>query len=151
MERVRAGKAALAAGPAAHALAPVLLSRDERQQLRMLKHRAFQRHAQNAMWTRSVFEFDGVTHRLSASDGSDAEASAEPSQNDGRDAQPQLALEARLRDQIDAKAREIASTKLQIAHFEEQEKANQARCVAYFLSLCTHICGWFAEPASVLT
>lgn len=130
MERARGGgggKAVLAAaGPAAQALAPVLLSRDERQQLRVLKHRAFQRHAQNAMWTRSVFEFDGVTHRLST--GSDGGGDDEfPPTSEG----PQHQQAARLRDQIDAKAREIATTKLQIARFEQEQQANQTRCVAW--------------------
>ncbi|TYZ60056.1 hypothetical protein PybrP1_008131 [[Pythium] brassicae (nom. inval.)] len=127
MERVRAGKAALAAGPAAHALAPVLLSRDERQQLRIIKHRVFQRHAQNAMWTRSVFEFDGVTHRLPPGSDDGDHNELLPGDRPHTQYQPQHVAEARLRDQIDAKAREIASTKLQIARFEKQQQANQAR------------------------
>lgn len=143
MERVRGGKAQHVAVPAAtHALAPVLLSKDERHQLRVAKHRAFQRHQQNAMWTRSVFVFDGVTHRLS--NGGDSE-SAEFAQDAGYDA-PRgeregagattqtryTEEESRLRDQIDAKAREIESTKLLIAQFEYDQQRNQERYVHRF-------------------
>lgn len=155
MERVRSGKAVHVPVPAP--LAPVLLSRDERQQLRLAKHRAFQRHQQNAMWTRSVFVFDGVTHRLSSSDDEsnnssnnnnsssnvdDSSDSAErpaaanvSSDNavattDAAEQQQQSAAdESRLRDQIDAKAREIATAKQQIARVEQEQRENQARYV----------------------
>lgn len=148
MERVRGGKTQHVAVPAAtHALAPVLLSKDERHQLRVVRHRAFQRHQQNAMWTRSVFVFDGVTHRLSAGDSEAAglvqDAGCDAPHGERHDAgmtQTHREEESRLRDEIDAKAREIESTKQQIAHFEHDQQRNQERYVQRYISLWVAVC-----------
>lgn len=166
MERVRGGKTQHVAVPAAatHALAPVLLSKDERQQLRVVKHRAFQRHQQNAMWTRSVFEFDGVTHRLSSGGDSesaefvrDADYDAPHGEREGGEREGAGVMtqtrhteeESRLREQIDAKAREIESTKLLIAQFEHDQQRNQERYVAS-LCLCVCVCVWQCNSIALL-
>lgn len=125
MERVRSGRTQHVAALPAHT--PVQLSKEERQQLRVAKHHAFQRHQQNAMWTRDIFVFDGTTFQVSPVHNpanGNAAWSRQPHPHEG-----EAEEEARLRGQIDANAREIERMKLQIAQVEEKQQKNQERYV----------------------
>ncbi|EEY59926.1 uncharacterized protein PITG_13078 [Phytophthora infestans T30-4] len=55
MQQVRAGRAAQVPVPPASA-APLEISREMRQHLRLTRHSAFERHQENAQWTKEILD-----------------------------------------------------------------------------------------------
>lgn len=59
MEQVRGGRAPQVPVPPLSA-APFDMSREMRQQMRMVRHRAFERHQENAQWTKELLDSNKV-------------------------------------------------------------------------------------------
>ncbi|KUF89661.1 hypothetical protein AM587_10006221 [Phytophthora nicotianae] len=55
MQQMRAGRAPQVPVPPANA-APLKVSREMQQQLRQVRHSAFERHQENAQWTKELLE-----------------------------------------------------------------------------------------------
>ena len=112
MQQVRLGRASQVAVPPA-STAPLEISQEMRQQLRMTRHHAFERYQENAHWTKELLE--GSTTQDDASmSSSDCAASAEE-----------------LQMQIEAMEKEIQEQKNKLVQQKERHETTQRRLVYY--------------------
>lgn len=132
MQQLRVGRASQVPVPPVSA-APLQISREMRQQLRVTRHRAFERHQENAQWTKKLL--DGPT----AQDGAFVTAS-------GCEASPE-----ELQKQVEAKKKAAQELERQLTQQKEAQEVAQRRFVTAFLVLvtfyllvgCNCCCCWF--------
>jgi hypothetical protein len=110
MQQVRAGRARQVPVPPPSAT-PLEISRDMRQQLRATRHRAFERHQENARWTNELL--DG---RKAADDS-------------GTTSSGRLAALEEQQKQVEVSAQRTEELERQLAQQKETQKEAQSRLV----------------------